>query len=151
EVLVALEARRVGQHRQARRAAGFIGLGERRRIEVGADQAPGRRGLLDFGDERQAAGRVGPFERGAKAARRAGRLRARLDLGQAAIGLPDGDFFALVGGDAGEDVAAHLPAMLTNLSSAPWARPSSITRPASATPSRSVSAFSPTRNAAAAF
>ena len=35
----ALEARAVGQHRQAGRAAGLVGRGQRRRVEVGADQA----------------------------------------------------------------------------------------------------------------
>ena len=39
EIEMALERGRVGQHRQAGRAAGLIGPRQRRRIEIGADQA----------------------------------------------------------------------------------------------------------------
>ena len=39
----ALKRRRVGEHRQAGRAARFIGFRQRRRIEIGADQTLGRR------------------------------------------------------------------------------------------------------------
>ena len=52
---LALEGRPVGQHRQAGRAAVLIGLGQRRRIEIGADQALRRARLLDLGDQRDAA------------------------------------------------------------------------------------------------
>ena len=50
-VVAALEIRRVGQYRQAGRAAGLIGAGEGRRVEIGADQASARAGLLDLGDQ----------------------------------------------------------------------------------------------------
>ena len=47
----------------------LIGAGQRRRIEVGADQALGRAGLLDLGDQREIAGLALRFQRGKKAAR----------------------------------------------------------------------------------
>ena len=47
----ALERGAVGEHGKAGRTARFIGLGQRRRIEVGADQALGRARLLDLGDQ----------------------------------------------------------------------------------------------------
>ena len=49
--IVALEIGRVGQHRKAGRAARGIGAGQRRRVEVGADQALRRRRPLDLGDQ----------------------------------------------------------------------------------------------------
>ena len=52
EIEVALKRRRIRQHRQAGGAAGFVGLGERGRIEIGADQPLRWRGLLHFGDQR---------------------------------------------------------------------------------------------------
>ena len=51
----ALERRRVGQHREAGRAARLVGARQRRRIEVGADQALRRARLLDLGDQRVVA------------------------------------------------------------------------------------------------
>ena len=51
----ALEGWRVGQHRQAGRAARLIGARQRRRIEIGTDQPLGRAGLLDLGDQRELA------------------------------------------------------------------------------------------------
>ena len=56
EIRLALERRRVGEHRQAGRAAGLIGARQRRRIEIGADQALGGARLLDLGDQRVVAG-----------------------------------------------------------------------------------------------
>ena len=50
---VALERRRVGEHRQAGRAARLIAAGEPRRLEILADQALRRTRLLDLGDERR--------------------------------------------------------------------------------------------------
>ena len=57
ELRRALERRRIGEHRQARRAAALIGARQRRRIEVGADQALRRARLLDLGDQRVVAAR----------------------------------------------------------------------------------------------
>ncbi len=67
----ALEGGAIGQHRQAGRAAGLVGGGQRRRIEVGADEAFGRARLLDLGDQRESARRgawpAGPRRSGAAA------------------------------------------------------------------------------------
>ena len=41
EIEMALKRWGIGQHRETRRAAGFIGLGKDRRIEVGANEALG--------------------------------------------------------------------------------------------------------------
>ena len=51
----ALERGRVGQHREAGGAARLIGLGERARLEILADQALGRARLLDLGDQAEPA------------------------------------------------------------------------------------------------
>ena len=56
EFRLALERRRVGQHREAGGAARLVGARERRRIEIGADQALRRARLLDLGDQRVVAG-----------------------------------------------------------------------------------------------
>ena len=52
ELRRALERGRVGEDREAGRAARLIGAGQRRRVEVGADQALGGARLLDLGDQR---------------------------------------------------------------------------------------------------
>ena len=63
-VVGALEMLGLGQHREAGGAARGVGPGERRRIEVGADQALARRGLLDLGDQRELApGELAPRAR----------------------------------------------------------------------------------------
>ena len=102
----ALERRRVGEDREAGGAALRIGAGQRRRVEIGADQALRRARLLDLGDERRAAfGEVPcrwPPQSRAAAARRAAR-RSISAGGTAALG--GGDLLALVGFDAGENVA----------------------------------------------
>ncbi len=91
EIEMALERRRVGQHRETGRASGFIGLGKRRRIEIGANQPLGGRGFFHFGDQRVVAaselaadrtrqnrvarGRISPALRGSRADARAWRRR----------------------------------------------------------------------------
>ena len=60
----------VGQHRKTGRAAFLIGHGQRRGIEIGADQALGGAGLLDLGDQAEFAAVLLVFQRGEKAARR---------------------------------------------------------------------------------
>ena len=84
-VRAALERGRVGQHRQAGRAAGLIGAGQRRRVEVGADQALRRARLLDLGDQRRCGPRrcFASIARG-EAARRRRRRRARARARRAA-------------------------------------------------------------------
>ncbi len=52
---MALEILMIGQHGEARGAACRIGAGMGGRIEIGADQALGRAGLLDLGDQAIAA------------------------------------------------------------------------------------------------
>jgi hypothetical protein len=100
----ALERRRVGQHRETGGAAGLIGTGQRRRIEIGANEPLGRRGFLDFGDQSIVA--TGEFfaDRPDKAARRRRRLGRRLDLSERMRALGGRDLVALVGFDLGEDV-----------------------------------------------
>ena len=110
EVEMALERRRVGQHRQARRAAGLIGPRQRRRIEIGADQAFRRRGLLHFRDQRVVAAREFFADRADKTARRRRRLRQRFDAGKRMRALGGGDLLALVGFDLGQDVGHSDPA-----------------------------------------
>ena len=75
----ALERRRVGEHRQAGRAAGLVGARQRRRIEIGADQSLRRARLLDLGDQRIVAGRKLALDRREEAARRRRGLGRGLD------------------------------------------------------------------------
>ena len=102
----ALERGRVGQHREAGRAALRIGAGERRRIEIGADQALRGARLLDLGDQRRTAGgeltpRSRPRSRAGEGPRApAARIASRRDRGLGGRDLPP-----LVGLDPGEDVA----------------------------------------------
>ena len=107
EVEMALERGRVGQDRQAGRAAGLIGLGKRRRIEIGADQSLRGRGLFHLRDQRVVAARKLFPDRTQEATRRRGRLGAGFDLGQRMRPLGGGDFLALVGLDLGQDIG-HL-------------------------------------------
>ena len=100
----ALERRRVGEHRQAGRAAGLVGARQRRRIEIGADQSLRRARLLDLGDQRVVAGRKLALDRGEEAARRRRRLGRRLDRRGRTRALRRRDLLALVGLDLGKDV-----------------------------------------------
>ena len=74
----ALEGGRVGQHREAGRAARRIGARQRRRVEIGADQALRRARLLDLGDQPDAVGRDAPLAalRESRAAARRPAMRA---------------------------------------------------------------------------
>jgi hypothetical protein len=107
EIEMALERGRIGQHRQARRAAGLVGLGQRRRVEIGANESLGRRGLFHLGNQRIVAARKLVPDRAHKTARRRGRLGAGFDLGQRMRPLGRGDFLALVAFDLGQDIG-HL-------------------------------------------
>ena len=157
EVEMALERGRVGQHREARRAAGLIGLGQRRRIEIGANEPLRRRGLFHLGDQRVVAARKLVADRAQKTARRRGRLGAGFDLGQRMRPLGRGDFLALVGLDLGQDIG-HLwrpsdqprETAIRCFSRAAAAPLSSDLAPI-ATPSFKVPARPATINAAAAF
>ena len=65
---------RVGEHRQRRRATCFVGLGGRRRVEVGREIAFRRRTPLDLADHREGA--VGPAQATGEIARSAGAASA---------------------------------------------------------------------------
>src|SRR5690606_35762243 len=137
---------------QAGGAAGAIGLRERRRIEVGADQPLARRGFLDLADQRIGAARGLGFQRGAEAARRGRRCGARFEFGERHRRLPFGDPPALVGADFFQHVTHAGTAMLVTRTS--WfstfsARPLSIASAASAAPRSRLSALPATIRAAA--
>ena len=103
------------------------------------------------------------FARALEAAHSPGRVPGRrFEVGHGGLRLPLGDLFALVGGDAGEDVVppsgalakdGHAGALVssTSLSREAMAAPSITEARARATPSRSVSALPATRKPAAAF
>ena len=152
----ALEGRRVGQHRKAGGAARLIGLGERRRVEIGADQALGRAGLLDLGDQRD-TGRPRAWL-SARSGSRAAALWSRgtrLDLGERHLGLGGGDFLALVGFDLAQNVGhVRLACRLetaTSRSSAGAPCRCSMAAAASTTPSLSDAALPATISAPPQF
>ena len=104
---VALEIRGIGEDGETGGAALFVGLGDGGRVEVRADEASGRRGFLDLGDEAVAAAAVshGLLEGQAEASRV---RRMAADLGAqilAAVLCPaSGDLGLRFGADAGQDV-----------------------------------------------
>src|SRR5690606_3484628 len=150
----ALERRTVGQHREAGRAACLVCAGERRRVEVCPDQAPGRARLLDFGYQPEGIGSALRLQRLQKSAGRLDIAGPRPQLGKRHCRLRRGDLLALVGFDTRENVGhAALPALETAISrsSAPIARPSSIAAAAIATPSGSEPARPATTRAAPAL
>ena len=107
EVEMALEGGRVGQNRQARRAAGLVSLCQCRRIKIGANETLRRRGLLHFRDQRVVAACELFADRALETARRRRRLGAGLNVGKRMRPLGGGDFLALVGLDLGQDIG-HL-------------------------------------------
>ena len=100
-----LKRGRVGQHRKARSAAGLIGGGQSRGIEIRADEAARRARLLYFGNQRVAAGVEALLDRRQEAARRAGGMGGLLESADRPGALCRGDLFALIGRDLGEDVS----------------------------------------------
>jgi hypothetical protein len=90
-------------------SAGLVGPPQRRRIEIGADQALGGRGFLDFGDQRVVAAIELGANGGEKAARLACGLRHRLDLDQRMRALGVCDLVALVGFDLLQDIGHAAP------------------------------------------
>ena len=79
----AAEVLRVGQHREARCAAGDVLLGHQIGLEVGIEIALGRRAALDLGDAGEPARPAGPRRsRGPARAGSVGRLRGQL------VGVP---------------------------------------------------------------
>src|SRR5215813_1394287 len=149
----ALEGRSVGEHREARRAAGRVGTRKRRGVEVGADQALGRARLLDLSDQRKVAAGVLAFNRTNEPARRTGGLGLRLERGERQRTLCRCDLRALISFDLGEDVRHRRPhafATARRRSSRPLASPESTDWCATATPClRSFARPATTRAAAA--
>ena len=105
----ALERGAVGQDGKTRCAAGLVGLGQGRRIEMRPDQPLRRARLLDFGDQRIVARREPALDGGGKTARRAGGLGLVHDRRERPLPFRRGDFLALVGGDLGENVSHWKP------------------------------------------
>ncbi len=101
----ALERGAVGEDREAGGAARLVGPRQRRRIEVGADQPPGRARLLDLGDQGIIAAVEPALDRAQKAARRVGALGRLLHLAKRPRALRRRDLLALIGFDAGENVS----------------------------------------------
>ena len=129
----ALEGRRVGQDGETGGAAGFIGHGDGGRIEIGADQAFGRAGLLHFRDQAEFAGGFLGLQRGAKAAHRIGVAGAGFHLRQLQPVLGVGDFLFFVGENLVED-AHDLFDTITSCSSLARAAPLSRALRASSMP-----------------
>src|SRR5712671_2046579 len=100
----ALDRGRVGEHREAGRAACRISARERRRIEVGANEAFRWACLLDLGDQSVATGRVLFFQRANEAARRRQHLGVSLERREGARALGGRNLRALIGLDLGKDV-----------------------------------------------
>ena len=152
----ALERGRVGQHREAGGAARFIGAGERRRIEIGADQALRRARLLDLGDQREVAMRDAAHCSASAKGRTGGggTARSRIDICERPAPWRRRSL-ALVGKDLVEHVGHRLRLYHGSAERALRARPAPrrcrSTRAASATPSRSDCALPATSSAAAAF
>ena len=78
-------------------------------LKVGADDALGRTGLLDLGDNCRTANGDLVADGRNEITRRRLRGGLGLDDGQRPGGQSGGDFFALGGDDLVEDVAHHLP------------------------------------------
>src|SRR3984957_7045191 len=102
---MALERRRIGQHRKAGGAAGFISLGQGRRIEIVANETLRRARLLDLGDQCKIAGLEPPFDGAQKTPRRARGLGVALDRVERARKFCRDDLRALVGADLLQNVS----------------------------------------------
>jgi hypothetical protein len=104
----ALERGLVREDRQAGGTALSVRPRQARHVEVGPDEAFRRARLLDLGDERRTGGAKLVADRLRKAPRRRRRKGATLDLRGRHGCLGGGDFRALVGFDAGKNVAHGL-------------------------------------------
>ena len=149
----ALKAGAVGQHREAGCTSSLIGLGDAGRVKVCADHAPGRAGLLDFGDQAIVAGGAPCFDRTAKAAWCRLIVCFGHDFGPWARGFGSGDFLALIGFNLLENIGhwSRPFDIATRRAKVCRARPSSMTAAARAMPSSIEVTRSATRRAAPAF
>src|SRR5574337_374973 len=152
-----LKGGEVGQNRDAGGAARLVGLGERRGVEVVANQAFGRARLLNLGDEAEPPLLVRPLDRLDEAARRrlAGDLAFKRRARHPHLGV--GDLPALVALDFLQDVghraSLKLQALDTAMSRSRTRRaaPEPIAAIPAATPSLSEAALPATTRAAAAL
>ena len=135
---VALEELHVGQHRQAGRAVLRVARGDRGRVEVLAQHALARAGLLDLGDDGGVAARHLRAHRRGEAARRGLAARELLQVGRAALRAGGGDLLALDLDDALQDVrhcGFNFCVTATNCSSLACAAPDATASRARLTPS----------------
>src|ERR1700721_2615089 len=142
----------VGEHRQAGGASVTVGEGERRRIQVRADQALRRTGALDLGDEPVSAGIAAGGQRGAEAPRWLGISRPFLKCRFRHFAFGARDFLVLVDGDVvenGHEASACVVARSCARMSK--ALPSRIAASAWRIPSPMLGAFPLTTSADAAF
>src|SRR5579863_6037663 len=154
---LALKGRSVGQNGKAGCAALLIGLGERMRVEMLADQALRGAGLLDLGDKSEAARRDLALDRLDEAARRA--LLANFALQRRArhADFRVGNFTPFVSLDLLQDVGHRGSGRrqafetATNLASVACAAPESSALAASSRPWPRSRAFSATTRAPAAL
>ena len=93
-----------GQHREAGRAPGLIGLCQGRRIEIGADESLRWRSLLDLSNQRMVTVAMLFLDRADEAARWRRRLGACLDAREGMSTLGGGNLLALIGFDFLQDV-----------------------------------------------
>src|SRR5690606_34901561 len=103
-VVGALEEVDVGEHRETGCAAGLVAARDRRGIEVLADHALRRAGLLDLGDHRGVPGGDLRFKRGREAAHRRRVGQAHENFGTRHVQLALGDLFKLARKDAREHI-----------------------------------------------
>src|SRR5262249_27315611 len=149
ELRRALKRRRVREHRKTGCATGFISDGQRRRIEIGADEPLRRARLLDFCDQAVAIGGLRTKQRGSETAR--GRHRPCF-LIQRGIGDPrfrGGNLFALVLGDVVQN--GHAFETSIRRSRRVSAAPESMDIAVLSTPSAMLCALPATISAAAAL
>ena len=97
---VALKVGDVGEDGEAGRAMGLVGTGDCDGVEVGANEACGRAGFFDFGDEADGAG---AREHGGEVACWHGFRDLGLELGAGHAVLRGGELLVLCGDDLVED------------------------------------------------
>src|ERR1700744_3625980 len=94
----------IRQNRETCGTAGFVSLGQHRRVEIRTDQPLGRRSLLHLRNQRVIAVSVFLPDRADKATRRRRGLRPGFEARQRMRTLGGGDLLALVSLDLVQDV-----------------------------------------------